>query len=98
MPAVGLKELDLPAAHLGFLFTSMAVGSVISGAFIIPWARARYSPQRITTFADLVLILDFCLMAMVHRPYVFLVVAALGGHGMDHFCLRTLGSKSTCDA
>src|SRR5271169_58116 len=81
MPAVGLKELDLPASHLGFLFTSMAVGSVISGAFIIPWARARYSPQRITTFADLVLVLDFCLMAVVHRPYVFLVVAALGGIG-----------------
>src|SRR5208337_4511076 len=47
MPVVGLKELHLPASHLGFLFTSMAVGSVISGAFVIPWARARYSPQRI---------------------------------------------------
>jgi hypothetical protein len=47
-PVVGLKELDLPASHLGFLFTSMAVGSVLSGAFIIPWARAKYSPQRIT--------------------------------------------------
>src|SRR4029077_6285504 len=81
MPAVGLKELDLPAAHLGFLFTSMAVGSVLSGAFIIPWARSKYSPQRITTFADLVLVLDFCLMAVVHRPYVVLVVAALGGMG-----------------
>src|SRR5246127_551149 len=81
MPVVGLKELHLQASHLGYLFTSMAVGSVISGAFIIPWARARYSPQRITTFADLVLILDFCLMAVVHRPYVFLVVAALGGVG-----------------
>jgi hypothetical protein len=43
MPVVGLKELHLEAANLGFLFTSMAVGSVLSGAFIIPWARARYS-------------------------------------------------------
>ena len=81
MPVVGLKELHLEASNLGFLFTSMAVGSVISGAFIIPWARARYSPQRITTFANLVLILDCFLMAFVHRPYVFLVVAALGGMG-----------------
>jgi MFS family permease len=81
MPVVGLKELHLPASHLGFLFTSMAVGSVISGSFIIPWARAKYSPQRITTFANLVLVLDCCLMAFVHRPYVFLVVAALGGMG-----------------
>src|SRR5271165_5517699 len=81
MPVVGLKELHLEASNLGFLFTSMAVGSVISGAFIIPWARARYSPQRITTFANLVLILDCFLMAFVHRPYLFLVVAALGGMG-----------------
>jgi MFS family permease len=81
MPVVGLKELHLEAANLGYLFTSMAVGSVISGAFIIPWARARYSPQQITTFANLVLVLDCCLMAFVHRPYVFLVVAALGGMG-----------------
>src|SRR5215467_12272260 len=81
MPVVGLTELHLEASHLGFLFTSMAVGSVISGSFIIPWARARYSPQRITTFADLVLLLTFCLMVLVHRPFVFLVVAVLGGMG-----------------
>ncbi len=81
MPVVGLKELHLKASHLGYLFTSMAVGSVASGAFIIPWARARYSPQRITTFANLLLNISFCLMALVHRPYVFLVVAALGGIG-----------------
>jgi hypothetical protein len=54
---------------------------VISGAFIIPWARAKYSPQRITTGANILLLLDFCLMAFVHRPFVFLVVAALGGMG-----------------
>jgi len=59
----------------------MAVGSVLSGAFIIPWARARYSPQRITTFANLALLLNFCLMVLVHRPFVFLVVAALSGMG-----------------
>jgi hypothetical protein len=81
MPVVGLKELRLEASELGYLFTAMAVGSVTSGAFIIPWARARYSPQRITTFANLVLLLTCCLMALVHRPLVFLVVAALGGMG-----------------
>jgi MFS family permease len=81
MPVVGLKELHLKAANLGFLFTSMAVGSVISGALIIPWARAKYSPQRITTAANFVLLLNCCLMAFVHRPGVFLVVAALAGMG-----------------
>jgi hypothetical protein len=59
----------------------MAIGSVLSGVFIIPWARARYSPEQITTAANLVLLLDCILMAVVHRPYVFLAVAALGGAG-----------------
>ena len=59
----------------------MAVGSVISGAFVIPWARARYSPQRITTFANIVLLLDCALMAFIHRPFVFLVITALAGMG-----------------
>jgi MFS family permease len=81
MPVVGLKELHLEASHLGFLFTSMAVGSVISGAFIIPWARSKYSPQRITTLANFILLLVGGLMVIVHRPFVFLVVAALGGMG-----------------
>src|SRR5262249_35124815 len=81
MPVLGLKELHLKASHLGYLFTSQAAGSVISGAFIIPWARARYSPQHITTLADLVLLFNCCLMVLVHQPGVFLVVAALAGMG-----------------
>ena len=42
MPVVGLKELHLEASHLGYLFTAMAIDSVSSGVFIIPWARAKY--------------------------------------------------------
>jgi hypothetical protein len=53
----------------------VAIGSLVSGALIIPWARAKYSPQRITTAANFVLLLNCCLMAFVHRPGVFLVVA-----------------------
>jgi hypothetical protein len=30
---------------------TLAIASVISGAFIIPWGRSKYSPQHITTFA-----------------------------------------------
>jgi MFS family permease len=81
MPVVGLKELHLEASNLGYLFTAMAAGSVLSGAFAIPWARARYSPEQITTRANLLLLLDFILMVLVHQPYVFLGVAALGGAG-----------------
>jgi MFS family permease len=81
MPVVGLQELHLEPANLGFLFTSMAIGSVISSIFIIPWARFRYSPQRLTTYADAALIVVFLLMATVRWSKMFLLVAAVAGVG-----------------
>jgi MFS family permease len=81
MPVVGLQVLHLEPANLGFLFTSMAIGSVITAIFIIPWARARYSPQRLTTYADASLIVVLILMATIRWSHMFLVVAALAGVG-----------------
>ena len=79
MPVVGLEELHLEPANLGFLFTSMAIGSVICSVFLIPWARARFSPQRLTTYANSSLIVVCLLMATVRWTKMFLVVAALAG-------------------
>jgi MFS family permease len=81
MPVVGLEELHLEPANLGFLFTSLAIGSVITSIFIIPWARSRYSPQRLTTYADASLIVVCLLMATIRWSKMFLVVAALAGVG-----------------
>ena len=81
MPVVGLQELHLEPANLGFLFTSMAIGSVISSIFIIPWARSKYSPERLTKYADISLIVVFLLMATVRWSKLFLLVATLAGVG-----------------
>ncbi len=81
MPVVGLKELHLDPSQLGYLFTAMAVGSVAGAVFLVPLARARLSPNKLIICADLLLIIALFLMALVHRPHVFLVVAALGGAG-----------------
>jgi MFS family permease len=81
MPVVGLEELHLEPANLGFLFTSMAIGSVVSSIFLIPWARSRFSPQRLTTYANVSLIVVCLLMATVRWTKMFLVVAALAGVG-----------------
>src|SRR6516165_527616 len=81
MPVVGLEELHLQPANLGFLFTSMAIGSVITSVFIIPRARSRCSPQRVTTYADVALVLICLLMAIIRWSKMFLLVAALAGVG-----------------
>src|SRR6202022_1921806 len=81
MPVVGLKVLHLSSSNLGLLFTSMGAGSVIGAVFIIPWLRARLSPDSVTRSANLLLVLAYVLMAFVRRTEIFFVIAALAGVG-----------------
>jgi MFS family permease len=81
MPVVGLKVLHLTSSNLGLLFTSIGVGSVVGAVFIIPWLRARLSPDRLTLAANLLLVVVYMLMAFVRQTEVFFVVAALAGTG-----------------
>jgi MFS family permease len=81
MPVVGLKVLRLGSSNLGLLFTSMGAGSVIGAVFIIPWLRARFSPDAVTLSANMLLVLVYVLMALVRQTEVFFVVAALAGVG-----------------
>ena len=81
MPVVGLKVLHLSSSNLGLLFTSMGAGSVVGAVFIIPWLRARCSPDWLILLANLLLALVYMLMAFVRQTEVFFVVAALAGVG-----------------
>jgi MFS family permease len=81
MPVVGLKVLHLSSSNLGLLFTSMGAGSVVGAVFIIPWLRARFSPDSVTLSANLLLVLVYVLMALVRQPELFFGVAALSGVG-----------------
>jgi MFS family permease len=81
MPVVGLNELRLDPSQLGYLFTAMAVGSVAAAVCIIPLARAHLSPNKLIFYANILLVLDLFLMAIVNWPHAFLLVAALGGAG-----------------
>src|SRR5580693_6305278 len=81
MPVVGLKVLHLSSSNLGLLFTSMGAGSDVGAVFIIPWLRARFSPDSVTLSANLLLVLVYVLMAMVRQTEVFFVVAALADVG-----------------
>ena len=81
MPVVGLKELHLDASELGYLFTAMATGSVTAAICIMPLARARLSANKLTFYANILLVLTLFLMAFVSWPRAFLLLAALGGAG-----------------
>ena len=47
----------------------------------MPLARARLSPNRLTFYANILLVLNLFLMAFVNWPRAFLLLAAFGGAG-----------------
>jgi MFS family permease len=81
MPVVGLQVLHLGSFQLGLLFTSMGAGSVIGAVFIISWLRARFTPDSVTLWANLLIVLAYMLMAFVRQAELFFIVAALAGVG-----------------
>ena len=81
LPAVGLKALNLNSSHLGILFTSMAIGSLLGAVFVVPWARERFTSNEVTILASLLLAVVYILMAAVRQLELFIGVAALGGLG-----------------
>src|SRR6201997_2894573 len=81
LPAVGLKALHLSSSHLGILFTSMAIGSLLGAVFVVPWARAHFSSNEVTMLASLLIAAVYILMAAVRDLQIFIVVAALAGLG-----------------
>jgi MFS family permease len=81
MPVIGLKVLHLTSSNLGILFTSMGAGSLVSAVLIIPGLRARFSPDCLILFANLLLVVVYVLLALVRQAELFFVVAALAGIG-----------------
>ena len=79
LPVVGLKELHLSPSNLGLLFASMGIGSVLAAIFVLPWARAHFSPNTSTRWAALLLSIAYVLMASIREVPAFLLVAALAG-------------------
>jgi predicted MFS family arabinose efflux permease len=81
LPILGLKVLHLNSSNLGLLFTSMGAGSVAGVAFVIPWLRARFSPDFTMLSANLLIVLTYALMAFVRQAEAAFGVAALAGMG-----------------
>lgn len=79
LPVVGLRQLNLNASQLGFLFTSLSIGSAWGAVFLVPTVRARFSPNKVTIFATALLILVYFLMGCIRQAEAFLLVAGVAG-------------------
>ena len=54
VPVVALQQLRLQASHLGLVFTSMGIGSLLGATLILPYARAKASPNTLTILAGVI--------------------------------------------
>src|SRR5580704_9510272 len=79
VPVVALQHLGLHASQLGLVFTSLGIGSLLGATLVLPYARARATPNTLTIFASAILVSVFVLMAVVQNLWSFLPVAALAG-------------------
>lgn len=79
VPVVALQHLKLQPAQLGIVFTSLGIGSLLGATVVLPYARARVTPNMLTILADIILVTVFVLMAWVRDIAMFPMVAILAG-------------------
>jgi MFS family permease len=79
VPVIALQHLRLESSQLGLVFTSLGIGSILGATLVLPFARARATPNTLTILASAILVSVFVLMAVVPNLWVFLPVAALAG-------------------
>jgi MFS family permease len=79
VPVVALQHLRLQASQLGLVFTSMGIGSLLGATLILPYARAKASPNTLTILAGVMLVVVLALMSIVPNLWMFLPVTALAG-------------------
>ena len=65
LPIVALKKLHLSPGELGLVFTSMGVGALLCAVLVLPFGRARLSPNLLTLVANILLCAVFMIMALV---------------------------------
>jgi MFS family permease len=79
LPVTGLKVLRMDSASLGLLFTSLGIGAVIGGFWIVPVVKTRLSANGVTILATATLGLTYFLMGCIRDVRFFMVVAGIGG-------------------
>jgi MFS family permease len=79
LPTLGLKVLKINSGELGLLFTSLGIGSIVGGVFLIPLIHAKLSANTVTVAACILLVMALYLIGVLQLKIIFFAVAALSG-------------------
>jgi MFS family permease len=79
LPVIALKELQLSAAQLGFVFTCLAIGSLAGAVFALPYLRANTSQNVITSISMGIMVCVLLMMGLLRQLPSLMVCAFLAG-------------------
>src|SRR5206468_6309856 len=75
VPVLALQHLRIPGSQFGLVFTSMGIGSLLGATLLLPYARARATPNLLTILAGLLLVAVLVLIALVPNLLLLLPVS-----------------------
>jgi MFS family permease len=79
LPVIALRELQLSAAQLGFVFTCLAVGSLVGAVVALPYLRERISQNATTSVSMAMLVLVLLGLTLFRHLPTLMVCAFLAG-------------------
>jgi MFS family permease len=79
LPVIALKEMQLSAVQLGFVFTCLAVGSLAGAVFALPYLRAHTSQNAITSISMMIMVCVLFTLALLRQLPTLMLCAFLAG-------------------
>ena len=79
LPVIALKEMQLSAAQLGLVFTSVGVGSLVGAVFALPYLRQHISSNAIISIALVIMTVVLLVIALIKQLPALMACAAFAG-------------------
>ncbi len=79
LPVVALREANSSAAQLGLIFTCVGIGSLVGAVIVLPFLRARITPNAIISTAMVIMVAVLTTMVFVRQVLPLMGLAIFAG-------------------
>ena len=79
LPVVALKEANSSAAQLGLIFTCVGIGSLVGAVIVLPFLRARITPNAIISTAMVIMVAVLATMVFVRQVFPLMALSIFAG-------------------
>jgi MFS family permease len=79
LPVIAIRECACSAAQLGLIFACVGVGSLVGAVFVLPYLRARVSPNTITSISMAIMVLVLVAMTFTRAVPTLMVSTTFAG-------------------